>query len=99
MLAQSAPTAPQNPAGGATPLPQDVFSKRVDPNDLAAAPRVTQADFKKLIDSGKVIVVDVRSLDTYKTGHIPSARSIPLIDIPTRGKELVGNKVVVTYCS
>ncbi|HEY2934000.1 MAG TPA: rhodanese-like domain-containing protein [Acidobacteriota bacterium] len=99
--AQSTPAAPQGqtPTGGRAPLPQEVFSKQPNPDELASAPRVSLADLKKLIDSSKVVIVDVRGLDSYKTGHIPGAISVPLIDIPTRGKELAGKKTVVTYCS
>lgn len=103
LLALAQTTNPAPPAkdskGTIGALPQDIFTKRPNPDDLASAPRITVADLKKLLDSGKAVVVDVRSLDSFKAGRIPGSRSIPLIDIPTRGKELSGDKVIVTYCS
>jgi rhodanese-related sulfurtransferase len=46
--------------------------------DLSAAPRIPMAEFKTLFRSGKVLVVDVRDAVSYRTGHIPGARSMPL---------------------
>lgn len=70
---------------------------QVDPN--ASVPRISQGDFIKLMKAGKIIVVDVRTLDGYKAGHIPSAISIPLPEIAQRWKELPRTKPIVTYCS
>jgi rhodanese-related sulfurtransferase len=46
--------------------------------NLSTAPRIPMADFKPLFRSGKVLVVDVRDAGSYKIGHIPGARSMPL---------------------
>ena len=42
------------------------------------APRITQADFKKLIAAKNVVVVDTRVADAFALGHIPGALLLPL---------------------
>ncbi len=42
------------------------------------APRITQADFKKLVAAKNVIIVDTRNADAYAAGHIPGALLLPL---------------------
>lgn len=80
------------------------FASAAAQEDPAAAPRIETAEFKALLAKGGVIVVDVRSADSYNAGHIPGALSIPLGDLPTRAgelkKELVKkDRPVVTYCA
>jgi 3-mercaptopyruvate sulfurtransferase SseA len=66
----------------------------------ADAPRMPLADFKKLADSGGVIVLDVRSADQFRAGHIPGAISVPLNIVPARASEWKSaTKPIVTYCS
>ena len=40
--------------------------------------RITQRDFKKLVASGNVVVIDTRNHDAYRQGHIPGAILLPL---------------------
>jgi 3-mercaptopyruvate sulfurtransferase SseA len=62
--------------------------------------RVAMAEFKKLHESGKVIVLDVRAVDTYLKGHIPAALSVPLETVAPRAKEWMGATMpIVTYCT
>ncbi len=62
--------------------------------------RMSMADFKARVDSGDVVVVDVRSVADYRLGHIPGARSIPLYEVEARADELRGvAKPIVTYCT
>jgi len=39
--------------------------------------RMPMAEFKKLMASNDVVILDVRSADSYAAGHIPGALSIP----------------------
>jgi rhodanese-related sulfurtransferase len=65
-----------------------------------AAPRITLDEFKKLLDAGKVLVVDVRSAEAYRAGHIPGALSVPVTQIESRAEELKSaQKAIVTYCT
>lgn len=47
----------------------------------------------------ELVIIDVRSEDSYKEGHIPGAINIELRDFENRLDEIPKNKAVVTYCS
>ncbi len=69
-------------------------------DELASAPRITMDDFKKLMASDGVVIVDVRGPDQYREGHLPGAISIPLDKLSARTAELKGfKKPIVTYCA
>ena len=63
--------------------------------------RIAMVDFRKLVASGDVVVVDVRANSAYVAGHIPGALSIPLdaINASVAEKLLRMGKPVATYCS
>lgn len=71
------------------------------------APRISQQDFKKLIASNHVVIVDTRVADVYPQGHIPGAVLLPLEGALTwpesyekRVSALIASKTpVVTYCA
>jgi 3-mercaptopyruvate sulfurtransferase SseA len=70
---------------------------QVDPN--AGVTRITVDELKKLLKAGTVILVDVRSAEGYKAGHLPGSISIPVNDVPEKSKSLPKDKTIVTYCS
>ncbi|MFZ4056895.1 MAG: rhodanese-like domain-containing protein [Ferruginibacter sp.] len=55
-------------------------------------------DFKALMSSG-AIIVDVRSPQEYKSGHIKGSRNIPLEQVKNKAAELkkIG-KPIITVC-
>jgi 3-mercaptopyruvate sulfurtransferase SseA len=61
--------------------------------------RVTVDELRAALEKGTVVVVDVRSAEQYKAGHIKGAIWIPGNEIVGRVKELPKNKLIVTYCS
>jgi predicted sulfurtransferase len=71
------------------------------------APRISQSDFKKLLASKNVIVVDTRNPEAYPLGHIPGAVLLPLegqLTWPEEYQKTVdmlkrSRKPVVTYCA
>jgi rhodanese-related sulfurtransferase len=68
-----------------------------EPGDVK---RITVAELKKLHDAGAVLVLDVRSAEAYREGHIPGAISMPLAAIADRAGELKGaKKRIVAYCT
>ena len=72
----------------------------VEEKPAAPEARITQDDFKKLLEKDKVLVLDVRSADAYKSAHIPGAVSIPLAEIEGHAQQLKSEKkAIVTYCS
>jgi predicted small secreted protein len=62
-------------------------------------PRVTTAELKEALDNGTAIVIDVRTEEQYKAGHIKGALHIPEAQIADRAGELPRDKKIVTYCS
>ena len=71
------------------------------------APRISQADFKKLIAAKNVVIVDTRVADAFALGHIPGALLLPLEGAMTWPEEyektvaklVASQKPVVTYCA
>ena len=61
--------------------------------------RVTTAELKEALDKGTAIVVDVRTDEQYKAGHVKGALHIPEAEIVARSGELPRDKMIVTYCS
>jgi rhodanese-related sulfurtransferase len=55
-------------------------------------------DFKALMSSG-AIIVDVRSPQEYKSGHIKGSRNIPLEQVKNKAAELKNiGKPIITVC-
>jgi 3-mercaptopyruvate sulfurtransferase SseA len=66
----------------------------------AAAPRMSLQEFKKLLDKGEVVVIDVRGAESYAQGRIPGAVLVPLETVSARAAEFKDvRKPVVTYCA
>ena len=63
------------------------------------ARRITPEEVRVALQKRQAILIDVRSEETYKSGHIRGARSIPWNQIATRANELPRNKMIVTYCT
>jgi 3-mercaptopyruvate sulfurtransferase SseA len=63
------------------------------------ARRVTPDEVRDLLKQKKAVLVDVRGVEAYKTGHIKGALSIPFSEIGERAKELPRDKLIVAYCS
>ena len=63
--------------------------------------RMPMAAFKALLAKGEVVIVDVRSMDAYATGHIPGALSIPEESITPAVAEKLKRmgKPIATYCA
>jgi 3-mercaptopyruvate sulfurtransferase SseA len=63
--------------------------------------RMEMAVFKDLWKKGQVVVIDVRSTDAYKGGHIPGALSMPEDTLNAAAAEKLKKlgKPIATYCS
>ncbi len=63
--------------------------------------RIAMADFKKLLATNGVVVIDVRSADAYAAGHIPGALSVPEETITSGLAEKLKKmgKPIATYCA
>ncbi|PIR15749.1 MAG: rhodanese [Elusimicrobia bacterium CG11_big_fil_rev_8_21_14_0_20_64_6] len=46
-----------------------------------------------------LLVLDVRSTESFNAGHVPGALNIPLMDLAGKLATLPKDKTIVTYCS
>ncbi len=49
-------------------------------------------------EGGDVYILDVRTRDEYRKGHLRNAKNIPLSDIDKRLSKIPRNKKVLVYC-
>ncbi len=66
-----------------------------DPDSLCSESRESLLRKAK---RGEVIVIDVRPLAEYEAGHLPFARSMPLVELEARLAELPTDGAIVAYC-
>ena len=62
-------------------------------------PRISPADAKARLDSGQVVVVDVRGAEYYQADHIEGAASIPLSELEAGRYELPKSAEIFIYCT
>ena len=68
--------------------------------DLSTVPRISLSDFKKQHDQDRVLVIDTRSAESYRSGHIPGAISVPLSAWTEHLPRLKATrKPIVAYCA
>jgi 3-mercaptopyruvate sulfurtransferase SseA len=63
------------------------------------ARRITIDELEALIKQNSVLVLDVRTQDSFDAGHIPGSKLIPAGEVQNHLKELPRDKMIVTYCS
>lgn len=61
------------------------------------APVCRNALLEKL-ESGEVILLDVRPAEEYQAAHLPTAVSVPIAELPARLEKIPKDKTVVAYC-
>lgn len=74
---------------------------QMDPQtEEAAYHKISAAEAKEMMDQMEVTVVDVRTLQEYKEGHVPSAINIPNEEIQDTEPELLNDKdaTLLVYC-
>ncbi len=54
---------------------------------------------KRILESPDSLLIDVRTVSEYKSGHIPGAVNIPLDVLGTHVAEIPPDQKVVLYCS
>jgi rhodanese-related sulfurtransferase/DNA-binding HxlR family transcriptional regulator len=65
------------------------------PEDTEA---VDSEELLRRLDSGDVVILDVRPEPEYVGGHLPGAVHIPLEELPDRFSELPRDREIVAYC-
>ena len=68
------------------------MSKEVKSEKKAEYKKITSDEAKKMMETEKTIVVDVRTIEEYNEGHIPNAVSIPLETIENEAEAKLKNK-------
>ena len=76
------------------------MTKEVKEVKKAEYKKITSDEAKKMMESEKTIVVDVRTTEEYNEGHIPNAVSIPLETIENEAEAKLKNKddLILVYC-
>lgn len=62
-------------------------------------PRVSVEEAKARHDAGEALLVDVRSEEDFRRGHIPRAMSLPLAELEDRYRELPRDAEIITICT
>ena len=73
----------------------------VQAQDSTAGKTVTQKKFQRLINKKNAVLLDVRTAEEYKSGHIPGARQIDVQktdDFKRQIESLDKNKIYLLYC-
>jgi rhodanese-related sulfurtransferase len=60
--------------------------------------RVSRDEMARLLESGEVILIDVRPAVEFRHGHIPGAIPFPVEELPQRLADLPKDKRIVAYC-
>jgi hypothetical protein len=91
----AAQTKPAAPAAPAAPAPPAVASP-----PILVIERITVDELKKLMETDKVVVLDVRAAEAYREAHIAGSLSVPLAELDKHVEKLKAEKrPIVTYCT
>lgn len=61
--------------------------------------KISPKEVEKKVTKGDIQILDVRSEEEYKQGHIPNSTNIPLSELENRLNELDRNKEIITVCT
>ena len=90
------------------PQPDTTDFPQVQPSSSSAlpaseddVPRVSLDDAKAAAENGTAVIVDVRSAESFASGHIPGAVNIPLslIEADPTALDLEKDEWIITYCT
>ena len=76
-----------------------VASANVNEITDAAYITITVDEAKQMMDENqRIVILDVRTLAEYKSGHIDGSKLIPLLELEERINAIDGNSAVIVYC-
>lgn len=88
------------PVGIALGLAMPLYAHAGTQDDLSTAPRISVAEFEKLLRTGGVTIIDVRDGVSYGAGHIRGAILMPPDTLENRAPDLkAAARPVVVYCA
>ena len=74
-----------------------------DENKVKAKELINPLKVRRLIESGNIVLIDVRRADIFAQGHLPGARSVPLYDFEENRDRFLADvtpqDAVLAYCS
>jgi len=59
---------------------------------------VTTDELAARLDTGRVVLVDVREPDEFASGHVPGARNVPLAQLPSAAASLDPTAETLLIC-
>ena len=68
-------------------------------NSVEGARRITAQELHSLWEKDEVLIVDTRSEETFRQGHIRGSILIPYNEFSARADGLPKSKMIVTYCT
>jgi 3-mercaptopyruvate sulfurtransferase SseA len=89
-------TTPIPPTASLSEVPDEHGSEGLPYPDV---PRINATDAKARVDSGKAVLVDVRSQGEFDTAHAQGALFLSLADLEARYRELPQNVELIFYCT
>lgn len=90
---------PENQIQSAKSEPQKGMAG-TEAGEGAAYHKISPEEAKEMMDKEKVKILDVRTLQEYREGHIPEALNLPNEEIKEEEPELLGDKEIplLIYC-
>lgn len=80
-------------------LPELAEFVRQAKHDPLSLQGVTLAELNCEIEAGRVILLDLRPAEEYRSGHLPQAQSLPLTQISSANLETLAQAdLIVAYC-
>ena len=79
-----------------------VMQSPAAPDDASKDVRMSQVEFRTLHTAANILVIDVRSDEVYRHGHIPDALNVPFAILEDRIdviRQRARGRQIVTYCS
>jgi hypothetical protein len=61
--------------------------------------KISPKEVEERLRKGDIQILDVRSEEEYKQGHIPNSINIPLSELENRLNELDRSKEIITVCA
>lgn len=59
---------------------------------------LTARELLHRLTDDQVVLLDVRPAEEYRAGHLPHARSLPIMELEARLSELAPDREIVAYC-
>jgi len=61
--------------------------------------RIDIEEAKQMLGNGDAVIIDVRNLNEYQSGHVPGASLIPVNSVFQRREELPADKKIIFICA